>query len=170
MPLLVAALLGLAALALIVYPLVDTSRSWRDRNTPAALATLDAEAGAKQALRDVDFDHRLGNLDEADYLALRARYEGRALAAMKARYDQERAADALIDERLAALQAASAPPADRRAEKVAKSAKSASAPRGEPATDSAAGVANGGNASPSATDRARRTPDDKPGLRRRRGV
>jgi hypothetical protein len=167
MPLLVAVLLGLAALALVVYPLVDTSSARRDRNTPAALATLDAEAGAKQALRDVDFDHRLGNLDEADYLALRARYEGRALAAMKARYDQERAADALIDERLAALQTASAPPADRRAEKVAKSA---SAPRGEPATDSAAGVANGGAASPSASGRARRTPADKPGLRRRRGV
>src|SRR5262249_61563070 len=55
------------------------------------------------ALHDVDFDHRLGNLDEADYATLRDRYEDRALEAMKARYDTERELDALIERQLASL-------------------------------------------------------------------
>lgn len=168
MPLLVAALLGLAALALVVYPLMDTGSVRHAGGTAATHTALDAEAIAKQALRDVDFDRRLGNLEESDYQALRERYEERALAAMKARYDQERAADALIDARLAALRAPGAQRADERDEKAAKTAKTANVSRAEPLKK--AMQAAGGDESPSATKPGRRASVDKPGLRRRREV
>ncbi|HZC78736.1 MAG TPA: hypothetical protein VE258_13380 [Ktedonobacterales bacterium] len=103
MPLLIAALLGLSGLLIVLYPLLGLDRA------PAAGAPRDArdeaerERLAKQALRDVDFDYRLGNLDEGDYQELRQRYEERALLALRARYERERTLDAAIDEQLAAL-------------------------------------------------------------------
>ncbi len=109
MPVLIAVLLGLSALLIVIQPLLGLNRA-----APAAPAALSPEAAsdaaererlAKQALRDVDFDYRLGNLDEGDYSSLRERYERRALAALKTRYDREQELDALIDRQLAALRA-----------------------------------------------------------------
>ncbi len=103
MPLLIAALLGLSGLLIVLYPLLGLDRA------PAAGAPRDArdvaehERLATQALRDVDFDYRLGNLEEGDSQELRQRYEERALLALRARYERERALDAAIDEQLAAL-------------------------------------------------------------------
>lgn len=106
-PLLLAALLGLAALLIVIQPLL-AARS--DGTMESAAATplaesIEREQTAKQALLDVELDHRLGNLEAEDYTALRARYEERALAALKARYDAEYALDAAIDQQLARLRA-----------------------------------------------------------------
>src|SRR5262245_60325723 len=98
MPLLIALLLGLAALFVVITPLLGLDGVQGPATPLTAPPDLgEQEQSAKRALRDVDFDHRLGNLDEADYLALRDRYEDRALDAMRARYERERALDALIE-------------------------------------------------------------------------
>ena len=106
MPIIIAILLGLSALLIVVYPLLgldaDAATSAADSDALADVA--ERERSAKMALRDVDFDYRLGNLEENDYSALRSRYERRALAALRTRYEREQALDRLIDEQLAALQ------------------------------------------------------------------
>lgn len=107
MPLLIAALLGLSAAIIVLYPLLGLDRDTAAESAGAAALSDDAERerSAKLALRDVNFDYRLGNLDTEDYVALRDRYERRALAAMKTRYEREQALDALIDRQLEALRA-----------------------------------------------------------------
>jgi hypothetical protein len=134
LPLLVATLLGLSGIVIVIYPLLglEQGRDAAVAGEPVSEAA-ERERVAKRALRDVDFDYRLGNLDETDYLALRDRYEERALAALKTRYERERALDALIDEQLAALRG-SKPPAAARATATANriataSQNGASAPR-----------------------------------------
>lgn len=106
-PLLLAALLGLAALLVVIQPLLATKNDAAPETaaaTPLA-ESIEREQTAKQALLDVELDHRLGNLEAGDYAALRARYEERALAALKARYDAERALDETIDQQLQRLRA-----------------------------------------------------------------
>ena len=106
LPLLIAVLLGLSALLIVVYPLLGLDRAARAPLAPEAISdAADRERLAKQALRDVDFDYRLGNLDEGDYASLRDRYERRALSALKTRYEREQELDAQIDQQLAALRA-----------------------------------------------------------------
>src|SRR5579883_864921 len=102
-PLIIAALLGLACALLVLQPLfgLDRASQASQEQTPVALAEVaERERLAKQALLEVDFDHRLGNLADADYAELRARYERRALVALKTRYQRERALDDLIDHQL----------------------------------------------------------------------
>src|SRR5215469_12160587 len=124
LPLLVAALLGLSGILIVIYPLLglEQGRDAALAGTPVSEAA-ERERVAKRALRDVDFDYRLGNLDDTDYLALRDRYEDRALAALKTRYEREQALDALIDEQLAALRGTKRP-----ATGAAAASKPASAP------------------------------------------
>ena len=105
MPLVIAAVLGLCALMIVVYPLLGLDHSPRSLEPVELLEASEQESSAKQALRDVDFDRRLGNLDEADYQALRERFEERALDAMKLRYERERELDARIERQLEALRA-----------------------------------------------------------------
>lgn len=107
MPLLLAALLGLAALLIVLAPLfVPAPAADADPADPAALPALaERERAAKAALRDVELDYQLGNLDGDDYQALRDRYTRRALGALKGRYDRERALDDAIEERVRALRA-----------------------------------------------------------------
>src|SRR5690349_12728293 len=103
MPLLIAALLGLSGLLIVLYPLLGLDRASAAGAPRDAREEAEHERLAKQALRDVDFDYRLGNLDEGDYQELRQRYEERALLALRARYERERALDAAIDEQLEVL-------------------------------------------------------------------
>jgi hypothetical protein len=107
-------LMGLTALVLVTYPLLGLDRATaagmppaggRGRELGAVGDMTERESAARQALLDVDFDYRLGNLDEEDYTQLRDRYEERALVALKARYERERELDALIEEQVAALKA-----------------------------------------------------------------
>lgn len=106
MPILIAILLGLSALLIVIFPLLglDSPAAKSAASEGALTDVAERERSAKLALRDVDFDYRLGNLDENDYDALRSRYEDRALAALRTRYEREQALDRLIDEQVAALQ------------------------------------------------------------------
>jgi hypothetical protein len=105
--LLVAALMGLTAASLVVYPLLGLDRSGGDARLAGASAGVSEitpqESAARQALLDVDFDWRLGNLDQEDYSQLRERYEERALVGLKARYEREQQLDVAIERQLAAL-------------------------------------------------------------------
>jgi|SRR5579883_3561720 hypothetical protein len=102
--LLIAVLLGLIAAMLVLYPLLGLNRSGDTSVISGVTGDMsERERAAKQALLDIDFDYRLGNLDEEDYAGLRDRYEERALVALKARYEREQELDALIEQQLAAL-------------------------------------------------------------------
>ena len=104
MPLIIAALLGLTAALIVAYPLLGLSRERRVAASPGALGeAADRERQARQALREVELDYTLGNLDGGDYDALRGRYERRALAALRTRYQREQELDALIERQLDAL-------------------------------------------------------------------
>src|SRR5437660_1077279 len=109
MPLLIAILLGLAAALITLYPLLGLRRT--SDVSPAALSGLaERERLAKDALREVEFDYRLGNLETPDYEDLRDRYEQRALAALKARYQREQELDAQIERELDRLRGRPATP------------------------------------------------------------
>lgn len=171
MPLLIAALLGLSAAIIVLYPLLGLDRDTAAESAGAAALSDDAERerSAKLALRDVNFDYRLGNLDTEDYVSLRDRYERRALAAMKTRYEREQALDALIDRQLEAL----------RASKGGARHDSGENGRQQPvAGEHLGGVAvSNGNASAENARRGARAethaqgaaPDARPRVRRRRG-
>jgi hypothetical protein len=105
MVLFLAALLGLAAAMIVLYPLLGLERDPQGRLDAGPGDLSERERAAKGALREIEFDYRLGNLETADYAALRDRYEARALAALQSRYSHERTLDALIDRQLAALRA-----------------------------------------------------------------
>ncbi len=113
MPLLIAALLALSATLIVLYPLLGLSREAAPRAAaPGQVAdAADRERQARQALREVEFDYTLGNLESDDYKELRGRYEGRALAALKTRYQREQELDALIERQLDALRQTEAAPA-----------------------------------------------------------
>ncbi|HKT37468.1 MAG TPA: hypothetical protein VJR48_03795 [Ktedonobacterales bacterium] len=104
MPLLIAVLLGLSGLLVVIYPLLGLDRESSDALARGPLGEVaERERSARDALREVEFDRRLGNLDDEDYQALRARYEERALIALKARYQREQELDAVIERQLDAL-------------------------------------------------------------------
>lgn len=107
MPLLIAALLALSAALIVLYPLLGLVCEPALASAPAdrapAADAAERERQARQALREVEFDYTLGNLETGDYQELRQRYEDRALAALKTRYQREQELDALIERRLDAL-------------------------------------------------------------------
>ncbi|MGH2487097.1 MAG: hypothetical protein ACRDHE_13895, partial [Ktedonobacterales bacterium] len=80
MPLIIAVFLGLSALVVVCYPLLGLATTSEVAEVADPLAEVaDRETQAKRALRELDFDHRLGNLEDVDYESLRERYEQRAL-------------------------------------------------------------------------------------------
>lgn len=104
MPLLIAALLALSAALIVLYPLLGLARETTAQAAPVQESDAsERERLARQALREVEFDYTLGNLENGDYEALRGRYEARALAALKTRYQREQELDALIERQLDAL-------------------------------------------------------------------
>ncbi len=106
MPLLIAALLALSAALIVLYPLLGLVREPTAPALAPASPVSDAaerEQLARQALREVEFDYTLGNLETGDYEALRERYETRALSALKTRYQREQELDALIERQLDTL-------------------------------------------------------------------
>lgn len=164
-PLLIAVLLGLSALLIVIHPLLGLNRTAHVALTPEAVSdAAERERLAKQALRDVDFDYRLGNLDEGDYASLRERYERRALAALKTRYEREQELDAQIDRQLAILRAQEPKKSGQSSgtkPQVAQSDDEKRGKNGKGAGDSASGK-NGG-----VTQTSRQ---GGPQLRRRKGV
>ncbi|EFH87282.1 hypothetical protein [Ktedonobacter racemifer] len=114
MAIVIALILGLLALAFVLYPLLRRSeaKSGADQVAPAqvelreqerAATTEGQETAAKAALQEVELDYQLGNIDEPDYRSMRERYMRRALVALKARYDQEQALDEMIEEQLRSM-------------------------------------------------------------------
>lgn len=134
-PLIIAVLLGLTATLIVAYPLLGLSRAHRESTDSAAFSEVievsDRERQARQALREVELDYTLGNLDNGDYDALRGRYERRALAALRARYQREQELDAQIERQLDALRASQRPAA--LPSSTAPSAPAPSTPSASPA-------------------------------------
>lgn len=155
LPLLVAALLGACGLFIVLAPLFAPGRLARPAADGEAGGLVEREASAKLALREVEFDHQLGNLAEDDYRALRERYTRRALAAMKGRYDHERALDDLIETQVRALRDASAAatattaarPAAPRSPSASASTRRAASNGTAPRPRNSSGGSNGGGAS-----------------------
>lgn len=105
LPLILAVLLGLAALAVVLAPLFVSNVASASGDGATTTTLAERERAAKAALQDVEFDYQLGNLAEDDYRGLRERYMRRALAALKGRYDREKALDDAIEAQVRALRA-----------------------------------------------------------------
>lgn len=105
MPLFIAVLLGLTGAIIVTFPLLGLTRDQQAVNQAGnALGEVaEREQAARLALREVELDYTLGNLDSGDYDALRGRYERRALAALRTRYQREQELDAQIERELDAL-------------------------------------------------------------------
>ena len=153
MPLLIAALLGLSGLLIVLYPLLGLDRAPASGAPRAPADEAERERLAKQALRDVDFDYRLGNLEEGDYQDLRQRYEERALLALRERYERERALDAAIDEQLATLRQKKR---ERPASRTQPAPHATTAVGHEKATASDGRMAHNGHKAPPSGGRPRR--------------
>lgn len=105
--LLLGAVLAVAALAFVMWPLLKGGL----RNTPIVLAPEQApEASALEALREIEFDQATGKLSPEDYATLKATYTPRALAELRAREagDAATATPAVAAARTAADDAAEA--------------------------------------------------------------
>ena len=106
-PLLVATLLGLVALAYVLYPLYRRVTTRSETGSGQGFSTesglSEREQNARQALQEVDFDFQLGNLDEGDYRSLRTRYLQRAVVEMKERHQREQEIDDEIEQQLQTL-------------------------------------------------------------------
>ena len=124
LPLLVALLLGVSALAFVLYPLYNNQsyvkeKSLRAQDIPSHNGVLqagdqtidsssivnlsDREQTARIALQEIELDYQLGNLGEADYDSLKERYMRRAILAMKSRQSHEQELDELIEAELRRL-------------------------------------------------------------------
>jgi hypothetical protein len=79
--LLAGTVLGVGALAFVLYPLFFTEPS---RSSVPDITEGSLEESAIVSLREIEFDRATGKLSEADYAELRAVYEGRALQELRA--------------------------------------------------------------------------------------
>lgn len=113
MALAIAIILGILALAFVLYPLyrrpgseVVPSASMHATNyeTEGVVKELvEQEQTARAAIQEVELDYQLGNIEEEDYRSLRDRYMRRALTALKSRYEREQNIDDEIEEQLQKL-------------------------------------------------------------------
>jgi hypothetical protein len=124
--LLFALVLGISALAFVLYPFYRRTSAkpekqknialfpWIEERTPetanghgngagsaerSAVAS-EGEQAARTALYEIELDYQLGNISESDYRKLRERYLQRALVALKSRYDREQELDDVIEVQL----------------------------------------------------------------------
>jgi hypothetical protein len=115
---LLACILGLLALAFVLYPVyrhkheelvvqTDTAEilpeakdvtGQEKASTSTSLA--EKEQIARNALQEVELDYQLGNIAEPEYQELRERYMQQALVALKSRYEREQEIDEEIEEQL----------------------------------------------------------------------
>jgi cytochrome c-type biogenesis protein CcmI len=112
----IAAVMLVAAVALFVAaPLTDgLLRRRRDSSNRLEIERLEHDRGlAIQGLRELEFDHEMGKIDDADYAALRAQLEQRALVAMSAS-ERARKPNPPAPLRLAPKRAMSAAPVSHR--------------------------------------------------------
>jgi hypothetical protein len=114
---LIAIVLGVLALAFVLYPLYRRPAERRtgvidhaledhavveDSSKLGEISTriAEGEQAARNALQEVELDFQLGNITETDYRTLRERYIRRALIALKLRYEREQELDEAIEEQL----------------------------------------------------------------------
>lgn len=83
LPLLLGALLAVAALGFVLWPLWTEATSRPIVRPRAARVAPEAE-NPIDALREVEFDRATGKLSDEDYAALKSRYTQQALVAMRA--------------------------------------------------------------------------------------
>ena len=103
LPIFVALLLGIFALAFVLYPIyrrTSFTTSQVTRLNTSVNSQADREQNARTALQEVELDYQLGNLGESDYRTLHTRYMRRAALAMKARQEREQELDIMIEEQL----------------------------------------------------------------------
>lgn len=167
LPLILAVLLGLAALIVVLGPLF-TANAPAPASAAATTTLAERERAAKAALQDVEFDYQLGNLAEDDYRGLRERYVRRALAALKGRYDREKALDDAIEAQVRALRT-------REVEATDNGQRSASAANGHAATgpgDAKPRASSNGHTPQSAPSNRSNKPNKRggPGKNRRRST
>jgi hypothetical protein len=163
MPLLLAALMGACALLIVMAPLYAARAPGAGAEPGPAAALAEREVAARAALQDLDLDHQLGNLADDDYRSLRERYLRRALAALKGRYDRERALDEAIEAQVRALRAPDGAVGGASGRRGAKRPPAATAPAARAAAE---GETNG-RAAADANGRAPRRGGD--GRRRKHG-
>jgi hypothetical protein len=84
---------ALAALALVLEPLLRPARAYAAHGQPSVLDDIDftdpqesdsPKVRALMALKEIEFDRATGKLSDDDYATLKARYSAVALAAIKA--------------------------------------------------------------------------------------
>jgi hypothetical protein len=160
-PIIIAVMLGLTGALVVAFPLLGLIREQHAvENSGTLAAVADRERQARQALREVELDYTLGNLEAGDYDALRGRYERRALAALRTRYQREQELDAQIERELDALRGAH--PAKPRS--AIASASRAATPTDSPTTSAkptTSRAAPGPRVSRQVTPRDRRARDRK---------
>jgi len=126
LPLLIALVLGISALAFVLYPFYRRTPAKPEQQKNAALfpwieerapetvnghgngagsagrsaVASEGEQAARTALYEIELDYQLGNISESDYRKLRERYLQRALVALKSRYDREQELDDVIEVQL----------------------------------------------------------------------
>ena len=118
MAIVVAIVLGLLALAFVLYPVyrrkheelaVETVTAEILEGSPnvtseekatTSTSLAEKEQSARSALQEVELDYQLGNIAEPEYQELRERYMQQALVALKSRYEREQEIDAEIEEQL----------------------------------------------------------------------
>lgn len=86
-------LVALAALALVLEPLVRPAAAYAARGSASLLDEIDftdpqesgsAKMQALMALKEIEFDRATGKLSDEDYASLKAKYSAAALTAIKA--------------------------------------------------------------------------------------
>lgn len=115
---LLASVLGLLALAFVLYPVyrhkheqlavqTDTAKILpeakeitAEEKASTSLTLAEKEQSARNALQEVELDYQLGNIAEPEYQQLRERYMQQALVALKSRYEREQEIDEEIEEQL----------------------------------------------------------------------
>lgn len=107
MAIVVAIILGVLALAFVLYPLYRrepaTPQPTTEQDIPAHVGRGEKEQAARAALQEVELDYQLGNISDDDYQSLREHYMQRALQALKLRYEREQELDQEIEEQLRQL-------------------------------------------------------------------
>jgi hypothetical protein len=118
MAIVLAIVLGLSALAFVLYPIyrrkyeelpvhTNTANNSQDlksvgaeKKASTSSSLAEKEQSARSALQEVELDYQLGNIAEPEYQELRERYVQQALVALKSRYEREQEIDAEIEEQL----------------------------------------------------------------------
>lgn len=101
-----AVVLGLVALTFVLSPLFHRLQTGEQdaimviapNEDDVVSSPEESEQAARVALKDVELDYQLGNIEEPDYLALREQHMRRAVAAFKSRSEHEQKIDKEIEE------------------------------------------------------------------------